>query len=624
MVSNTYPPGPLAPADQIWLDAHTKVGVGILMYDASGALLATNPRALELLDLRQSGPVARHADLIHLFYERGTDHDSLPLHLQGLVNPTARDDQVFVDFISRPTQPPILVNIIPLGDGRNLVMLFDLGPVITADDQDLSWQNHLMLQVIEHGPIGEMLFDNTHPDKPIIFVNRAFCDMTGQERAKILGTNWQKILPDIPCAGTYRVIRRNEDTPESLKVFGCQIMLQDNLGILMMTDITPLHQKEEQLRHIQKLDSLGQLAGGVAHDFNNILGIIRGYAHVLKGRLGSDDRMTNPIEHILSACARGAALSDKLLAFGRKKTSNAGETLIGQGLLQMAGMLKPLLPPNIRLSITGNTGNHTAILCNEDHFSQIIMNLLINARDAMVDGGLITIEAKTDGKDHALIRITDTGTGITPEVQKRLFEPYFTTKEVGKGTGLGLALVYGLMQQNNGEVTVESAPGKGSTFTLRFQAKISTKTSAQPLDGVENAAPHSLQQKTAMVVDDEEGLRDSLKLILGDCGMNILCAYDGDHALALQDEYEGKIDVLLSDVRMPNMNGQKLASLWREVRPESKIVMMSGYPDVDMAKELYDAFLAKPVDYEALVKLVGTLTQPANDPATPDKNIRSW
>jgi signal transduction histidine kinase/CheY-like chemotaxis protein len=618
---------PLNQTDLSWIKASSQIGIGIMMFERSGKLLHASTRALDLLGFETPDQFADHTPFMHFLYDRALDPQGVPQHLQFLLMNETLHEEIFAEFVRGADQMSVYVTIAPFAEDRYLVSVFDLTQLVGfTSDSDLGWQNNVMLQAIEQGTTGMMLFGVDHAEQPIIFVNRAFCEMVGQERASLLGTSWRNVLPDVAgvaSGDTYRVVQRHQGEEKRLKVFGCQVTLKNDLGIVMMADITPLHEKEEQVRHMQKLDSLGQLAGGVAHDFNNVLGIIRGYAHVLKGRLASDGRMAQPVEHILSACARGAALSDKLLAFGRKKTQGGGQVRGAVALLQMAAMIKPLLPANIQLKITGDISNQVAALCSEDHFSQILMNLLINARDAMPDGGVITLRAHKVSEDQVRIDVVDTGTGMSPELQARIFEPYFTTKDVGKGTGLGLALVYGLVQQNDGQITVLSVVGQGSTFSVQLPCVMAAPELA-PTPERSIVREGTLAGMTAMVVDDEEGLRDSLKMVLEEKGVQVFCAGDGDEALRMQDEFDGKIDVLLSDVRMPNMDGQKLASLWREVRPESRIVMMSGYPDGDVRTDMVDAFLVKPVDYEALLKLIGKLVAPANDQDHAVDTMRSW
>jgi CheY-like chemotaxis protein len=369
---------------------------------------------------------------------------------------------------------------------------------------------------------------------------------------------------------------------------------------------------------MQKIESLGQLAGGVAHDFNNILGIIRGYGHVLSKRLGTDEKLTEPMMHILNAVDRGANLADKLLTFTRKKINEDDAVTMHELITAATSMLTPLLGGQITLETQAPREN-VKIFCKSDYMIQILMNLVINARDAMPSGGIIKILCnlvpgtaainewpKAKNTEHYIkIQVIDQGKGIPPDIQARIFEPFFTTKDVGKGTGLGLSIVYGLLQQHHGDILVTSTLGVGTMFTLYVPAiKTNTPQINAPLQTDINLS--DLTGKTVIIVDDEPGMRLSLAEYLSDLGMRVHLAASGDQALCLQDEMPDPIDLLISDVRMPVMNGFHLANLWHEIRQDCPVILMSGYSDhKDEATQAeHAAFIRKPINYDELIIMI--------------------
>lgn len=332
--------------------------------------------------------------------------------------------------------------------------------------------------------------------------------------------------------------------------------------------------RHDIISHTQKLQSLGQLAGGVAHDFNNILSIIEGYTRILQRTLGHDDAAQEKLKHILLTTKRGAGLTRRLLAFGRQNINDDSVYDITQAIRENELLLKPLLTARIQLHISmPDTPLHVA--CNSDTLSQILINLAINARDAIAENGNVWINITAQDADKVVLTVTDNGCGIDQMDINRIFEPFYTTKPPHQGTGLGLSMIYGMMQQMGGTIQVESKPGFGTKFILTFPRRA---LPAKNIGKQDATAANVLDAKTILIVDDEEQLLSILEGELDELGLTVLKAANAESALILQENYGERIDLLLTDIVMPGINGPKLAELFTSLRPETGVVFMSGYP----------------------------------------------
>ncbi len=390
-----------------------------------------------------------------------------------------------------------------------------------------------------------------------------------------------------------------------------------------LVDITKLKQAEDkrsaleqQLRHAQKLESVGRLAGGIAHEFNNLLLVIRTYTELMQNSLPLHDSLRRKTEQVLKAAEHGACLTSQMLAFSRKQIISRVVLDLNAVIAQATNMLRRLIGEDIEFKVF-RTDSLWKIEADQDQIFQVLMNLCMNARDAMPHGGALTIATENvvvkeenivgglnlSPGSYVKFSVTDTGIGISKEIQPKIFEPFFTTKGVGKGTGLGLATVYGIVEQSGGHVTVDSELGQGACFAV-FLPK-----SEQAVTCEESAGAEALQRgkETLLVVEDEEFIRKGISEFLGSLGYTVLMAGSGEEAILLAAEQE-HIDLLLTDVVMPRMSGRELSEILRTLRPDLKIIHMSGYTDDAVLRHGIDtqhiAFLQKPFGLTTLARKV--------------------
>jgi signal transduction histidine kinase/CheY-like chemotaxis protein len=352
---------------------------------------------------------------------------------------------------------------------------------------------------------------------------------------------------------------------------------------------TELSQTQEQLTQAQKMEAVGRLAGGVAHDFNNLLMVIIGRTALLLEALGAEDPTRRPIELIQKTANRAADLTRQLLAFSRKQVLQPVVLDLNGVVGNIGEMLKRLIGEDIVL-VTILDPALGRVKADPGQIEQVIMNLAVNARDAMPQGGRLTLETASVELDavyasqrvearpgpHVMLALSDTGIGMDSETQARIFEPFFTTKGPGKGTGLGLATVYGIVKQSGGNIWVYSEPGQGTTF------KIYLPRVDEPVESAEGAiAPARPLQgmETILLVEDEEAVRELARDVLRARGYTVLEARHGGDALKVCEQHRGPIHAMLTDVVMPRMSGRELAERLAVLHPEMKVLYMSGYTD---------------------------------------------
>jgi PAS domain S-box-containing protein len=377
-----------------------------------------------------------------------------------------------------------------------------------------------------------------------------------------------------------------------------------------------LRRSEEQLRQAQKMEAVGQLAGGIAHDFNNLLTAILSYCELLLEEIRQGDPIRGDIEQIRQAGQRAAGLTRQLLAFSRRQVLQPKVLSLNTVVESTEGMLRRLIGAEIVLDIRGEPGLWH-VLADPGQLEQVLVNLVVNARDAMPRGGRITVatenrELKVDSLmrgngvrpgSYVALLVRDTGVGIDPAMHARIFEPFFTTKEPGKGTGLGLSTVYGIVQQSGGHVTVESAPGEGATFTLLLPRHLGGHpASTSKLD--RRRLPGGTE--TLLLVEDEAAVRSSARRLLERQGYTVLEARHGGDALRIVEESGRQIDLVVTDLVMPEMGGKELAERLRAHRPGLKVLFMSGYTEKVIAAggvmPPNTGFVEKPFTVEQLMR----------------------
>jgi PAS domain S-box-containing protein len=383
-------------------------------------------------------------------------------------------------------------------------------------------------------------------------------------------------------------------------------------------DLTEYKRLQEQLRHAQKMDALGRLAGGIAHDFNNILTAISGYCELAVRSLPADAPALSHAMHILRSSQRASRLTKQLLAFGRQQILEPTPLDLNEVVRRMASMLRRLIGEDIVLALQLSP-TPARVVADQGQLEQLLLNLVVNARDAMPRGGQLTVETSgVDADDGRWVRLSviDNGVGMDEATRARIFEPFFTTKESGKGIGLGLATVHGIVEQSGGRIMVESAPGQGTTFHVHFPETTSPSRRAETPSPMPALPP--LCRETLLLAEDDEEVREFVRVVLTQQGYRVLVAEDGEEALALAARVEDSIDLLVSDVVMPRMNGRELADRLCQVRPALRVLHMSGYPGdtIDRYGDLRPgaAFLQKPFTADALLKRVRALLDQPSEP----------
>lgn len=445
----------------------------------------------------------------------------------------------------------------------------------------------------------------------------------GMSALKITRAKWPD-LPFILMSGKVG----EEFAIESLKSGATDYVLKDRCSRLVPAVRRAMREVEEKVKHkrleeqfiqAQKMEVLGQLSGGVAHDFNNILGIIIGNNDFVMSKLRSDDPLRKNLEEIRLAAERAAAVARQLLVFSRNQVVQPGVIDLNEVVRDMDKMLSRLIGENVELKVVleGKVGR---IVADSGYVGQLLMNLVINARDAMINGGRLTISTKNVTLDKAfthtreglapgpyvMLSISDTGMGMTNEVKARLFEAFFTTKPKGKGTGLGLTTCLTIARQFNAYIDVESEPGKGATFSIYFPRV------DQPLKAVTQRLPSLAPQggtETLLVVEDEVALRHMMKMALENLGYKVLEASSGQDGLRMANEHQGPpIALVITDVIMPQMGGKVMVEWLKTTCPELKVLYTSGYTDSAIVHHgVLDegvAFLPKPYTLGTLASKV--------------------
>ncbi|HVY62341.1 MAG TPA: ATP-binding protein, partial [Planctomycetota bacterium] len=470
--------------------------------------------------------------------------------------------------------------------------------------------------LIDGFPYGVLLVAGGERDRRVEYVNGAFERVTGFARGEAIGRPAEEFLPRAEALGaavfTARARGRRKDgasyeqevTVAPLAGGAGAAGARERSWVGVIRDVTQEVQLEELFRQAQKMEAVGRLAGGVAHDFNNLLTAIQGYASLAAQVAGDRPDIAEALEEIRQAADRAAALTTQLLAFSRKQVIQPKVIDLNTVISSMAKMLNRLLGEDVDLAL-GLGRALDPVRADPGQVQQVVMNLAVNARDAMPEGGKLAIATANVSLDaaaatplglragpHVELAVTDTGTGMDEATRRHLFEPFFTTKEAGRGTGLGLSTVYGIVKQSQGGIAVETAPGRGTTFRV-YLPRVDEALTARP--GSDSDPTRLRGSETVLVVEDEEVVRRLARRSLEQAGYRVLEAGRGQDALDLAARHAGAIDILVTDMIMPGMSGRQLAERLAAARPGLRILFMSGHTEqspLDGAPG--SAFLQKP------------------------------
>jgi PAS domain S-box-containing protein len=478
------------------------------------------------------------------------------------------------------------------------------GVMITARDGTITWVNPAFTKITGFRA------DEALGRKPSIL-------RSGKHEAAIYGELWQTILAGQVWEGELTNMRRDGKLYLEAQTV---TPVRDDRGdishfVSVKRDVSNRRRFEEQLRQSQKMEAIGRLAGGVAHDFNNILGVIMGYGEILKRRIPAADPLQGKVAEILKAADSAAGLTRQLLAFSRKQVLQPRVLDLNLVVADMDKMLRRLIGEDIELK-TSLREPLGSVRADPGQIEQVLMNLVVNARDAMPGAGSLLIETAAVDLDasslalhpgalpgpHVLLAVSDTGEGMDKETTSRIFEPFFTTKAVGKGTGLGLSTVYGIVEQSGGLIEVYSEKGVGTTFKV-YLPRIEGSVVRMPVEAVQ-PPPHAVS-KTVLLVEDESALRSMIGETLTEGGYRVLEANTPRQALDMAGAHDGPIHAVLTDVIMPGMSGRELAEKIALIRPDTPVIYMSGYTDDAIGHHgLLDPgtlFLQKPFTADAVL-----------------------
>ena len=484
-----------------------------------------------------------------------------------------------------------------------------------------------------HRNVNEGLFRSI-PGDGFVYATASLAKLFGYESANDLRETWhlsdneshrtclEQLANQTMTERSQKRLLYRRDGSEFWALISTSVTFEDNDNELIcdgtVIDITQHKELEDQLRQSQKMDAVGQLAGGVAHDFNNLLTAISGFAETVDMQLPQSSKLRGDIQHILSASKRAATLTRQLLAFGRRQVLSPEVLDVHDAVVNVTDLACRLIGQHIELVIVPSTDSVRAEV-DRGQLEQVLLNLVINSRDAMSHGGRITIETTTEtfcndnphpeleaGK-YAVLRVRDDGEGMSCEVQARAFEPFFTTKELGVGTGLGLATVYGIVKQSGGTVVIDSELGHGTTVSvfLPFVTELPRPERQVPVPRIEHVPG------TILVVEDEPVVLELTQRTLAAAGHTVLVAKDGREALEVFAEHKDEIDLVLTDIVMPKIGGATLGAEIHAMQPSMRIMFMSGYArdaiDLPRDIDLRSAFLHKPFTTDQLKEQVAMM-----------------
>lgn len=628
-------------------DAFDLSGYGVVLFDRRGQFVMANSRARDYLPVFGSDSLAyaKLQDFLDYMFDHAVEYDE---RIQSALSTSSEEGKghVFREVVLGRNSRLYLVEMQKNDTRGSVLTVMDVSDVKRREEDvlRLSQSNYELHHAVEAVDNGIIVMQPQEQGASIIFANRGVCEIFRMNSDALLGRDIDIILNQLADKAVRHDIKSclraqhggefevcvGDEYVEGVRWYDFRItsVLQSgqagahNLIVGVFTDTTMLKVREAEISKAQKLEALGQMAAGVAHDFNNVLSIIDGYARMAASvpSDGNLEKNEKYLARIRMASQRGASLVKQMLTFSRHKIVAEDVISLGDVVKEQEALLAPLLDASIQFMVLTDS-KEMVVECAPDTISQILMNLVVNARDAMPGGGRVLIETRfcpanslpeiisgeNAAHDFACFSVSDTGEGMSKSVVERMFDPFFTTKGQGEGTGLGLSMVYGLAQQMGAYIDVRSSLGRGT------QISIYIKLSDKPLNRIAKgdvSDPNTIELKgyTALVCEDEPDLLLLVSQMLEGLGMKVLTASNGHEALVLQDEHEGAIDVLLTDIVMPELDGLKTADLILALRPDMRVVFMSGYPangkmaKIELPKDA--CFLAKPVKYEILSRVI--------------------
>lgn len=590
--------------------ALTAAATAILITDRTGTVLWTNRAFTELTGYTREEVVGHNPRLLlsgkqdRDYYRELWDTILSGREWHGELVNRRKDGRLYTEEM---TITPVLSNS---GEIQNFIAIKQDVTERKQQEEELRDVKDKYREIFEDSVLG--MFQNT-PDGRYLRVNRAMARMFGGESPQAYIDQMQnlrkQLYVDPSRREEFEALMKKEGSVrdfeyQAYRPDGTKIWLLENARTVhgergeiayyegTVQDISERKVLEAQLRQAQKMEAIGRLAGGIAHDFNNVLSVISGYSQLIMLEPGRSDELVNRVKEIKKASERAASLTRQLLAFSRQQVLQPRVFNINATIAETSNMLRRLIGEDVELVCKADPslGNAKA---DPGQIVQIVMNLAVNARDAMPKGGQLIIEtrnARLDGAylaqhpgaqsgDYILMTVSDTGAGMDAETLSHIFEPFFTTKELGHGTGLGLSIVYGIVKQSEGYVSVYSEPGIGSTFKIYLPRVYEEVPHFESRVGIHSGSRHS---ETVLLVEDQAELRCLITEFLGRCGYHVLEAADGCEAIQIACN-QSSIDALITDVVMPGINGSELAGVIGELCPGVKVIYVSGYSSTAIA-----------------------------------------
>ena len=580
--------------------------VMMIALDREGRVTLANRKACEVLEqdlhdllgadwIGTCVPARQHAKVREFFDRLVTGRESPPMRQENLVVTGSGDERLIA---WRNT-------VIYDADGRVLETLSS-GEDVTEyhkTEQQLRDSEEKYQELFELGMEAVFLIDNE--SGLILEANSAASDMYGYTREELLERRnvdlsaeeeqTQKVTRSTAEGSVVvpqRQHRRKDGTVFPVEITGRFFELKGrSVHVAAIRDLTTRHSLEEQLRQAQKMESVGQLAGGVAHDFNNLLTVILGSAELMAEHLRAADPLQEDLREIKEAGNRAKSLTSQLLAFSRRQVLQPRVIDLTELVRDMDRLLRRLIGEDIELR-TAIATDTWPVEADRGQIESILVNLAVNARDAMPKGGKLTIETANadlddsyarehvgvEPGDYAMVAVTDDGVGMDAQTRERVFEPFFTTKTMETGTGLGLSMVYGIVRQHGGFIWLETEPGLGSCFKI-YLPRVVGGPATGPDARETGAAPRSQPGETVLVVEDERGVRRLVARMLTRIGYQVLVARDGLDAETVANDHDGPIHLLLTDVVMPGLGGKQVADRLAATHPDMRVLYMSGYTD---------------------------------------------